>query len=247
MLLNANLTGIRTSEGQGVVESIDLRSLQGRSAKARGRCVVLACGGLENPRLLLAAAPEAPHGLGNEHDLVGRYFMEHPWFQVGTIFPTEPYTLVDRYYRHAVAGHVFRAGWRFSEAEQERLGVQNCCAELTIESYRQDGIEAAGELWRDLSHGSLPDDVAQRVIAVLEDIGGIAESVVRKAVRHRMVNKPPERLTLQVDLDPKPDPDSRVSLTGERDALGMPRVQLDWQLTEDDERSMAMLARRVGG
>ena len=92
---------------------------------------------------------------------------------------------------------------------------------------------------------SLPPDVADRVVTVLSDIGGITESVIRKALLHRMVNKPPERLTLQVDLDPKPNPDSRVTLAGERDALGMPRVQLDWQLTEDDERSMAVLARRV--
>ena len=155
VLLNANLTGIRTSEVQGVVESVDLRSLQGRSAQARGRCVVLACGGLENPRLLLAAAPETPHGLGNEHDLVGRYFMEHPWFQVGTIFPSHPYTLVDRYYRHEAVGHLFRAGWQFSEPEQERLGVQNCCAELAIEGYREGGVEAAGELWRELSQRDL--------------------------------------------------------------------------------------------
>ena len=245
VLLNANLTSIQTAGEQGVVDSVELRSLQGKSAHVRARCVVLACGGLENPRLLLAAAPAWPRGLGNEHDLVGRFFMEHPWFQVGTILPTEPYTLVDRYYRHAAGGHLHRSGWRFSEGEQERLGVQNCCVELSVEAYRQGGVQAAGKLWRDLSHGKLPPDVADRVVTVLSDIGGITESVIRKALLHRTVNKPPERLTLQVDLDPKPNPDSRVTLAGERDALGMPRVQLDWQLTEDDERSMAVLARRV--
>ena len=48
-------------------------------------------------------------------------------------------------------------------------------------------------------------------------------------------------------LDARPNPDSRVTLGPERDALGMPRLQLDWQLSADDERSMALLAQRVAG
>jgi choline dehydrogenase-like flavoprotein len=35
-----------------------------------------------------------------------------------------------------------------------------------------------------------------------------------------------------------PNPDSRVSLTRERDALGIPRVQLDWRLTRQDKDSV---------
>ena len=35
-----------------------------------------------------------------------------------------------------------------------------------------------------------------------------------------------------------PNPDSRVSLVEERDALGLPRIALDWRLTELDKRSL---------
>ena len=207
--------------------------------------MVLACGGLENPRLLLGAAPGYPKGLGNEYDLVGRYFMEHPAWAVGTILPTEPYTLVDRYYRHHAGGRLHRSGWRFVESEQERLGVQNCSLGLVIEGFEQGGVQAAGKLWRDLSHGKIAAEDGERIVAVLGDLGGITESLFRKYMLRRRVNRPPERLALKATLDPKPDPDSRVTLTTERDALGLPRLQLDWRLTEDDERSMAVLARRV--
>ena len=45
--------------------------------KAEGRTVVVACGAVETPRLLLASTNEhAPDGLGNESGLVGRNFME---------------------------------------------------------------------------------------------------------------------------------------------------------------------------
>ena len=58
------------------------------------------------------------------------------------------------------------------------------------------------------------------------------------------MNRPPSELRVQAVLDAKPNPDSRVILGTERDALGMPRLQLDWQLSADDERSMSLLAQR---
>jgi choline dehydrogenase-like flavoprotein len=245
VLLHANLTGLQINGDQGLVESVRLRTLQGESATVRARCVVIACGGLENPRLLLSAAPARPRGLGNDHDLVGRYFMEHPWFEAGWILPTETYTLIDRYYRHDAAGRQHRTAWQFTEHEQERLGVLNCCISLGIEAHRQGAVQAAGKVWRDLSHGKFPTEIGDRVVAMLSDIHGISESVIRKLLLHRRVNKPPERLELHAVLDPKPNPDSRVTLSREGDALGLPRLQLDWRLSADDEHSMALLVRRV--
>jgi choline dehydrogenase-like flavoprotein len=47
-----------------------------------------------------------------------------------------------------------------------------------------------------------------------------------------------------------PNPDSRVVLVEERDALGMPRIRLDWRLTGQDKRSLRgaheVLAREFG-
>ena len=89
VLLNANLTSMVTASDGAAIESVELRTLAGKSATARARIFVLACGGLENPRLLLCAAPSRPHGLGNDSDLVGRYFMEHPHWDIGTVYPTD--------------------------------------------------------------------------------------------------------------------------------------------------------------
>lgn len=56
------------------VEYIDVK---GRRHKASGRAIVLSCGAVETPRLLLAAAgTHAPEGLANDSGHVGRNFME---------------------------------------------------------------------------------------------------------------------------------------------------------------------------
>ena len=52
---------------------------QGRRSVARGRMLVLAAHGIETPKLMLmSTGRDHPAGLGNEHDVVGRYLMDHP-------------------------------------------------------------------------------------------------------------------------------------------------------------------------
>ena len=58
------------------VRSLICASAKG-ATRVRARAVVLAAGAVETPRLLLSSqAPGFPRGLANNHDLVGRYFLD---------------------------------------------------------------------------------------------------------------------------------------------------------------------------
>ncbi len=51
----------------------------GRKKTARAKIFVVACGGIESPRLLLFSRSEQfPNGIGNSSDMLGRFFNEHP-------------------------------------------------------------------------------------------------------------------------------------------------------------------------
>ena len=59
------------------VTSLRYADRRGLMHRVTGRAVVVACGAVHTPRLLLASAgSQAPHGLANELGLVGRNFME---------------------------------------------------------------------------------------------------------------------------------------------------------------------------
>jgi choline dehydrogenase-like flavoprotein len=65
----------------GRVTGVRFRDASGAEQLQKARLVVLACNGVETPRLLLMSASDAfPTGLGNRHDQVGRYFMRHTQF-----------------------------------------------------------------------------------------------------------------------------------------------------------------------
>ena len=59
----------------------------GGSSRSGPEAFVLACGGLENARILLLQDALQPGGLGNQHDMVGRCFMDHPALTIGTLIP----------------------------------------------------------------------------------------------------------------------------------------------------------------
>jgi choline dehydrogenase-like flavoprotein len=56
----------------------------------RAGTVVLACGALENARLLLASKDVLPDGIGNKHDLVGRYYQSHRFGVCGCAVLKDP-------------------------------------------------------------------------------------------------------------------------------------------------------------
>ena len=76
--LNANLVDLRLDADGREDHRAVFRSYKRPEPFRCGRASLLCLGGLENPRALLNANAQISAGLGNENDLVGRYFLEHP-------------------------------------------------------------------------------------------------------------------------------------------------------------------------
>ena len=78
LLTYANVTNLQTNESGSHVEAIEVKTLNGRTLRVRAKTCVLACGALENARVLLFSRDANPAGVANQYDIVGRYFQEHP-------------------------------------------------------------------------------------------------------------------------------------------------------------------------
>ncbi|MET0937123.1 MAG: GMC family oxidoreductase, partial [Luteibacter sp.] len=90
VLLHANVMELLATDNARQVTEATLGSLDGRRGRVRAKHYVLAAGGIENARILLLSDSVAPQGLGNDHDLVGRYFMDHPSGALGSIRADTP-------------------------------------------------------------------------------------------------------------------------------------------------------------
>jgi choline dehydrogenase-like flavoprotein len=226
LVLWANATRLALSEDGGAIQSIDVKTLTGNSFSATAQAYVLATGGLEVPRLLLASNDRRPAGIGNEHDLVGRHFMEHVNIVAGPVALTIDDTTITPYMPtpHTVEVNdttrdiALQAVLLLAPDILQREELRAC--ELTLEYPFAPNDHRVEEIFPGTRRG----------IELLR-----ARGVTTKTVA-----------TARVLCEQEPNPASRVTLVRKRDALGMPRIELDWRLTRDDRLSMLRTLRRVG-
>lgn len=215
--LNANVVDLVASRDGARIERAEVATLSGRRFSAAARRFVLATGGIENARLLLASRGVHTQGLGNIHDLVGRYFMEHPHLVSGAWLPASEQSSLG-FYRARPSGSIHVSG----------------CLTPSARTQRDERILSfATFLARDAALPEFEEPLA-RFVAQMD---GRAEPARRAVFFMNEVEQAPNRA-------------SRVRLTDERDALGMPVVQLEWRLSPIDKRTLLrghqLLARELG-
>ncbi|MBW4430265.1 MAG: hypothetical protein KME28_00440, partial [Pelatocladus maniniholoensis HA4357-MV3] len=74
--LHANVVNIETNDTARSVTRLRVSCIKGTKFWAESRVFILAIGGIENPRLLLASNKVQNTGLGNQYDLVGQYLRQ---------------------------------------------------------------------------------------------------------------------------------------------------------------------------
>ena len=85
LFLNANFLNFSRDDPFDKVNHIEVGSFSGERSKIQAKFFVLACGGIENPRILLNSIEADRGAFGNTYDNVGRYFCDHPIAPCATV------------------------------------------------------------------------------------------------------------------------------------------------------------------
>ncbi len=224
--LHANAVELLADASGQRLRYLEVRSLTGVRRRVTARVLVLACGGLENARLLLASRSAAfPNGVGNQHDWVGRTFMDHLQGDIATVTARDPDALavsMPNPSEPEPRGVFFR----LHPSLQERLRTANGSAFLGIARHPPGASQTGG--W---------------MAEALEELDIWLRPA--PAARETAAKGPVEGLSFRCFGEQTPNRQSRVTLGAERDALGLPRLGLDWRLCEADRRSLRSLAETL--
>jgi choline dehydrogenase-like flavoprotein len=271
VLLHANLMELEANVSGTSVVRARLGTLTGRRGHVRARHFVLAAGGIENARLLLLSDSVAPRGLGNDRDLVGRYFMDHPRGTVGNVQSATPDRLT-RPYERAIGKIRLPVSHEIgmANAAQRRHRVLNGRVHpFAVEGAVPKGIRALrnvraalrpptrneatlleARLSAAMANGPTNAAVATQPNLALSAVSlGLHIGDVLRAVAQKVADKPTvrsERVELVGFFEQAPNRDSRVTLGETRDALGLRRVNIDWRLTELDRYTYRTLTSLAG-
>lgn len=246
--LNANVVSLLTNDSHREVREVFVKTLEGHRFAVRARVFIVAAGAIENARLLLSSGPQ-PYGLGNDHDLVGRFFMVHLQYHGGELLVSDPHASFD--FDTGTDGatfHGFGREHRFvswiglSDQTLRRLPLANFKLRQTYApALLKETAQATAQLFQlgqgvqQLQHG------IERLVRDLERRPTFEERPV-----FSLAALPLGSTLLRCQSEQLPNPNSRISLGTQTDALGMRRVVVDWRLTPEDRARAAATLRLFG-
>lgn len=221
----ANVTDITANEGVSAIKEVTVKNFAGKQHTVRAKQFIIACCSIQNARLLLASNKQAPKGLGNQNDNVGRYFMEHLEIKSAEMWLTKPQELKLYQWDWGVK---HRAELAISEELQRKHRILNGTASLTPLEIAKTHTPMI-DLWS--------ADTAKTNAFMHAD--------QEKAKKEKSF-KSYKAFELFTRIEQAPNPDSRVTLETEKDALGVPRATLHWELTPLEKHSLRSIYKIIG-
>jgi len=223
----ANVTNIKANDHISTIREVTIKNYAGKEHIVRAKYFVLACCSVQNARLLLASNQQAPKGLGNDNDLVGRFFMEHLEMKSAELWLAEPDAM--KFYLWSMTGGTrARAELAISEEQQTEHKILNGTASM------------------------VPLSQGRHMKPFIDMYQHVKDSTDFKTIRDTTKHEEEDKSTrdiaymLHTRIEQSPNPNSRVTLDTEKDSLGMPRASLNWDLTPLEKRSMRKIYEIIG-
>jgi len=249
-LLYANVANLETDETGQTVTRLRITRLDGTGIWLQAKLVILATGGIENARLLLMSNQQQTNGLGNQHDLVGRFFMERPIVSCGMLTPykRELFDQTGLYDVRKFQGIPAMAWIKLTDSliRREKLlnnGVQLFPRPLT---HQIMATRSFRQLVSHLRDRKLPPKLGQHLLTTGKGIDYIAAAGFWSAVRQLpslrrgdwsflpLEKRRFSQFEVIYQIEQAPNPNNRVTLSSSCDALGLPKAHLSWQLYDID-------------
>jgi choline dehydrogenase-like flavoprotein len=269
-LINATVMHIDTNDAGDAFAGVDISTIEGVRHYAKAKICVLAAGGIENARLLLNSNRQHKEGLGNCHDVVGRYLMDHPGTRIG-YFKKEDLKSAEYLGFYSIPHNgdliMYTHGLAFSPEFQVREKLLNTAIYVLPEISPNDPFTAAkrlirfkstnlvADLWSAVSSiGPLSKGIGVKVFSaewfprflkryIVNLLMSINPSFVIREFHSKGVPHQLDRMGIHVITEQEPNRESRVMLSEHKDPLGSPRIIALWKISEAERRSVVRIGQ----
>ncbi|MBI1340334.1 FAD-dependent oxidoreductase [bacterium] len=271
VVTNATVTEILTDPSATRATGVEAKSICGRTLRVTAGGVVLAASAIENARLLLVSNRNAPGGLGNRHDVVGRYLCDHPGARIGHFSKADADQIAHRFGFFGLnakgRSHMFMHGLALSPEAQANEQLLNGALYMMEDRAPDDPWDALKRLLK--LNSARPGADIMAVItspgAMLTGLGIklfqspacpapiknlLVDAMIRfhpnMVVREHLNRGLPHKLDgVWVDAitEQAPDPDNRVTLSDQTDRFGVPLPSVRWVIGETERRTLSRMGQ----
>ncbi len=244
VLLRATAVECQAGKDGNQIRQLAVRGLNGGRFTVRARAFVLACGGFENPRLLLLSRQGASPPAMNWNP-VGRYYMSHPRSQnLARLQLNQDHPRLSESVRTLVLHRDQKARGRLQFAFSPSEELQRKEQLLNVSGFFF-AVSDAKSLAAQRGLAQLTEKKATVRKPFLARLGTVNRHLptLASGAIHRLMFKPfrPDHLVMVDQCEQPPDPQSRVMLGQDRDCFGSPLGRLDWRIAPATTDSLRRL------
>ncbi|TCD08258.1 GMC family oxidoreductase [Pedobacter frigidisoli] len=259
VFLNTHVTKINVSDKNP--SKIDrVFTITGKKKNAfKAKHFILATGGIENARLLLASRSiTQPNGLGNNYDNVGRYYMCHLKGTFSKVIPRDRQNLLYTFERDANGVYCRRRWWISPEAQlKNEIGNIIFFLDRPLDGLGEKdpvfSVFYTAKMFRELLKQKSPKLIVKKLKSVKSILllhfktsikyGVMVLPEIIKLLKIRLNRRrlpeilPPKNAKsfhLYFQSEHLPNRESRIRLSAEKDANGVPRPSVSIKFTEQD-------------
>lgn len=265
---NATVVELISSEDGLKIESALVRTFDGKEIYFKAKQFVISANALETPRLLLNSRRHHSNGIGNQHDNVGRYYMDHNLVPSGNFIPHDP-SLINKmgfYDMHAIDGASVLGRINLSPAIMRKEGLRNFAAMLFPMSWSQADLDAMNSVAAlkfhfTFNYRRLPKGLGKHLINIFRGRNRLFRAVY-ESIRYdvpillglgrggwsRIANNEKKygSLELLALVEQSPNPNNRITLTDEKDELGCHKIKVHFTWSPDDLASIERAQKIMG-
>jgi len=247
VFLHANVVALETSGNS--VEKAEVKTLEGKTGFVKAKYFIICCGTIDTARLLLNSKKHNSKGLGNDHDLVGRYFQDHVHMLSVPIAPQNKSQFQKLFNpRYVTLGKnkvKYHPKIATTFALQQEKKILNIAGDISYEIDDQSPVESAKVIVHSLRRKDLRPQIPKALLNIMKGPHKLIEATLKYFLLDQPLSQTAGTPFLGIQCENEPNSESRVSLSESKDALGMPRVRLKWQMTGLEKKSIETFVETV--
>ncbi len=234
--LHSNAVELLLTEEQ--VTGVRCRTLTGVEAVFRASEFVFSLGAIESARFFLQPRASSGSLPWNQSGLLGQHFQDHIDSDAATLRPIDARRL------HRQSDTIFLGGYKYNPKlkltadAQREAEVLNAGGTIYSASNLDLTLTETKSTAKNLLRGRTSELSAAHLLGLARQAPLLARQAYRYAVQHRAWHPGNAEMRLRVHCEQQPDSASAITLSSDRDALGLLRTRLSWCISPAELRTM---------
>jgi choline dehydrogenase-like flavoprotein len=242
--LGATVSEFRFDLSGGRIEAITAINQAGRTLRVVASEYLLAAGTLESTRLLLLADRQSNDSVSRNCNALGRYFNDHLAVSAANLLPRNlaltNLALSDRY----TFGAPRHLHFELRPEIQHAHGIASAYFETRMELPDSSALSKAKHVVQGFRRGK-PRIGYRDMNTILKDSPSLLRTAQWRSVRKHKYWPSNANLTIEIRVEQLPQWQNRICLSDQKDALGVPKLRLEWKKTDAEERAFRLMVGKI--